>query len=113
MMEIQSIYLQAEQDSRILSVQFNDLSRNIDDQSMVDEISDSISEYFPDKVPYDRVVVQYDQNQHMDRPRMLILANGSPSIFYLEDLESRKPIFYSFLSEFKKKIEDYLKKINN
>lgn len=109
-MEIQSIYSQVYEGAPSLSAQVDGTSRNIEDEAMASDMVDKISQHFPENFPYDRVVVQYAESQHMDRPRMLILKDGSPSIFYLNDLESERPAFYSFLSDFKASIEEELKK---
>lgn len=108
-MEIQNIYSQIEDGTPILSAQVENISRKID-SPMAEEIMNEISSYFPDNCPYDRAIVQYSESQHMDRPRMLISKDGSPSIFYLSDLEYEMPDFYSFLSDFKQRIEEELEK---
>lgn len=111
-MEIQGIYLEIFEGSPALGVQVDGISRKIEDDSFVVEMSYAISKNFSDKCPYDRVVVQYSEDQHMDSSRLLILKDGRPSIFYLSELESENPEFYSALSDLKSRMEESLKNEN-
>ena len=108
-MEIQSIYLNVSDSPCSLSAQVENISRNIDDPSMSVEMRDAISSHLPEYYPFDRSVIQYTQEQHMDRPRMLIFIDGESKRVYLDDIERDNSDFYDFLSDFKQRVIDILK----
>ena len=91
-----------------LGAQVENSSRNIDDLSMAEELRDSILNYLPEYSTFDRCVVQYTQEQHMDKPRMLIFVDGESNRVYLDDLEIDNLDFYEFLSDFKQRVIDIL-----
>jgi hypothetical protein len=108
-MEIQSIYLNVMGATCSLGAQVENSSRNIDDLSMVEDLRDSILNYLPEYSSFDRCVVQYTQEQHMDRPRLLIFVDGESNRVYLNDIERDNIEFYEFLSDFKQRVIDNLK----
>lgn len=103
-MEIQNICLNVVGATCSLSAYIENSSRNIDDLSMTEEMRDNILNYFPEYSDFDRCIVQYTQEQHMDRPRMLIFVDGESNRLYLDDLESNNLDFYNFLSDFKQRV---------
>jgi hypothetical protein len=105
-MEIQSIYLNVVGATCSLGAQVENSSRGIDDVSMAEELRDSILNYLPEYSSFDRCVVQYTQEQHMDRPRMLVFVDGESNRVYLDDLERDNLDFYEFLSDFKQRVFD-------
>ena len=107
-MEIQNICLNVVGATCSLSTYIENSSRNIDDLSMAEEMRDSILNYLPEYSTFDRCVVQYTQEQHMDRPRMLIFVDGESNRLYLDDLERDNIDFYEFLSDFKQRVIDIL-----
>lgn len=86
------------------------IQQNIDDQTLIDEYKVAIETMLPDYVPFDTFVVQYTEDQHMDKPRIVIRNDDSIKILYLEDVEVTYPDFYLFLTEFKQQIINYLNK---
>jgi hypothetical protein len=107
-MEIQNICLNVVGATCSLSTYTENSSRNIDDLVMAEEMRDGILNYLPEYSTFDRCVVQYTQEQHMDRPRILIFVDGESNRLYLDDLERDNVDFYEFLSDFKQRVIDIL-----
>lgn len=107
-MEIQNICLNVVGATSSLSTYTENSSRNIDNMVMVEEIRDSILNYLPEYSTFDRCIIQYTQEQHMDKPRMLIFIDGESNILYLNNLERDNLDFYDFLSDFKQRVIDIL-----
>ena len=105
-MEIQNICLNVAGATCSLSAYIENSSREIDDLSMAEEMRDGILNYFPEYSAFDRCVVQYTQEQHMDRPRMLVFVDGESNRLYFDDLERDNFDFYDFLSDFKQRVVD-------
>lgn len=94
----------------ILTALAETVQEPIDDEVLINEYKIAIETMLPDYFPFDTFMVQYTEDQHMDKPRIVIKENDIIRILYLEDVEITYPDFYLFLVNFKQEIINYLNK---
>lgn len=94
----------------ILTALAETVQEPIDDEVLINEYKIAIETMLPDYFPFDTFMVQYTEDQHMDKPRIVIKENDTIRILYFEDVEIEYPDFYLFLTEFKQQIINYLNK---
>lgn len=94
----------------ILTALAETVQEPIEDEVLINEYKIAIETMLPDYFPFDTFMVQYTEDQHMDKPRIVIKENDIIRILYLEDVEITYPDFYLFLVNFKQEIINYLNK---
>jgi hypothetical protein len=94
----------------ILTALAKTVQEPIEDEVLINEYKIAIETMLPDYFPFDTFMVQYTEDQHMDKPRIVVKENDIIRILYLEDVEITYPDFYLFLVNFKQEIINYLNK---